>query len=69
MQLGREVINSKEVPAYVLPKMKSFLESNGPWQQLVSLKNIVLHSMEENISVNFDNIAITAFKPTMKKQI
>src|ERR1041384_7514258 len=36
MQLGREVMNAKEVPVYVLPKMKSYLENNGPWSQLVS---------------------------------
>jgi pyrroloquinoline quinone biosynthesis protein B len=45
MQLGREVMNSKEVPVYVLPKMKKFLEENGPWGQLVSLKNIKLMEM------------------------
>jgi pyrroloquinoline quinone biosynthesis protein B len=42
MQLGREVMNTKEVPVYVLPKMKNFLETNGPWSQLVTLKNISL---------------------------
>lgn len=42
MQLGREVMNAKEVPVYVLPKMKSYLENNGPWSQLATLKNISL---------------------------
>ncbi|HWY12788.1 MAG TPA: MBL fold metallo-hydrolase [Bacteroidia bacterium] len=46
MQLGREVMNTKEVPVYVLPKMKSFLESNGPWSQLVTLKNISLIQLD-----------------------
>lgn len=41
-QFGREVMNTKEIPVYVLPKMKTFLEMNGPWSQLVNLKNISL---------------------------
>jgi pyrroloquinoline quinone biosynthesis protein B len=45
MQLGREVMNSKEVTVYVLPKMKNYLETNGPWSQLVALKNISLYNM------------------------
>ncbi|MEY4867408.1 MAG: hypothetical protein RIT36_307, partial [Bacteroidota bacterium] len=34
MFLGREAMNSKAVPVYAMPKMKSFLENNGPWSQL-----------------------------------
>ncbi len=40
MYLGREAIGAKETLVYAMPKMKSFLENNGPWSQLVSLKNI-----------------------------
>lgn len=62
MQLGREVINAKEVPVYVLPKMKTFLESNGPWQQLVSLKNIAINTLDEKTPLSLaDNIHIEAF--------
>ncbi len=42
MQLGKEVMNAKEVNVYVLPRMKQYLEVNGPWSQLVSMKNIIL---------------------------
>jgi pyrroloquinoline quinone biosynthesis protein B len=41
MQLGREVMNTKDVPVYVMPRMKKFLETNGPWSQLVQLNNIL----------------------------
>ena len=47
MFLGREAMNSKTVPVYAMPKMKSFLENNGPWSQLVTLKNIQLNSLSE----------------------
>ena len=62
MELGREVMNTHEVPVYVLPKMKNFLESNGPWSQLVTLKNIrtVLLTADTPVVVN-NRITITAF--------
>lgn len=46
IQLGREVMNTKEVPVYVLPKMKKYLETNGPWSQLVTLKNVTLIQLD-----------------------
>lgn len=42
MQLGREAMNAKEMTVYVLPKMKNYLATNGPWSQLAMLKNISL---------------------------
>jgi len=53
MQLGREVMNAKEVPVYVLPKLKKFLEDNGPWSQLVSLKNISVHELKADSMQRF----------------
>ncbi len=46
MQLGKEVMNTKDVPVYVLPRLATFLETNGPWSQLVNLKNIDIHRMK-----------------------
>ena len=40
MHLGREVMGAKNIAVYAMPRMKMFLEKNGPWKQLVSLKNI-----------------------------
>jgi len=48
MFLGREVMNSKNVSVYGLPRMKSFIESNGPWNQLVDLKNIELKQLKSD---------------------
>jgi pyrroloquinoline quinone biosynthesis protein B len=45
MYLGREAMNAKDLPVYVLPRMKKFLEMNGPWSQLVRLKNITLRTL------------------------
>lgn len=51
MHLGREVMGAKGVKVYVMPNMKSFLEQNGPWSQLVALHNIDLVPIEDNIGV------------------
>jgi len=63
MQLGREVMNTKNIPVYVLPRMKKYLEENGPWEQLVSLHNIKLYDMaaDGNLDISKD-ISVEAFK-------
>lgn len=50
MYLGREAVNAREIPVYAMPKMKNFLETNGPWNQLVSLSNIQLNLLTENVA-------------------
>jgi pyrroloquinoline quinone biosynthesis protein B len=40
IHLGREVMGAKQVPLFAMPRMKFFLESNGPWDQLVALDQI-----------------------------
>ena len=45
MDFGREVMGTNGVPVYALPKMKTFLETNGPWSQLVSLHNIAIQPL------------------------
>lgn len=56
MYLGRESFNSKNIPVYAMPRMKKFLETNGPWNQLVSLNNIKINSIinESEITVEKD---------------
>jgi pyrroloquinoline quinone biosynthesis protein B len=62
MQFGREVMGTKEIPVYVLPKMKNYLETNGPWSQLVSLHNITLVTLEnEKTVIPASGISIETF--------
>lgn len=42
MYLGKEALNSSEVPVYCMPRMRKFLKNNGPWSQLVQDNNIQL---------------------------
>lgn len=48
MMLGREAQGAEAIPTYVMPRMRSFLESNGPWSQLVTLKNIDLKPLRKD---------------------
>jgi len=45
MNLGREVLGAKGVPVHAMPRFRAFLETNGPWDQLVSLGNIELNPL------------------------
>lgn len=63
MYLGKEVMNSSKIPVYALARMKSFIETNGPWSQLVKLQNIILHEMKENQAISLSpRIKIRALK-------
>ncbi len=62
MELGREVMSTKDLPVYALPKMKTFLETNGPWSQLVTLHNIALQPLQADSTIQLtDQISVTAF--------
>lgn len=45
LHLGREAMGAKEVPVYGMPRMSQFLATQGPWDQLVHLKNIQLNTL------------------------
>lgn len=45
--LGREVMGAKGVRVYAMPRMREFLERNGPWSQLVALHNISLITLAD----------------------
>ncbi len=60
MYLGREAINAKGMPVYAMPRMKKYLSENGPWSQLVTLKNIELISMQnDSTMVLNERISVT----------
>ena len=63
MYFGREALNSKAINVYAMPRMKKFLEQNGPWSQLVSLENIVINELNNNSKISLDsNIIIQPFE-------
>lgn len=54
MYLGREAANSSRMSVYAMPRMQQFLQSNGPWSQLVSLNNIKLMPLQHGVPVMLD---------------
>ena len=62
MYLGREALNAKEIPVYAMPRMHDYLKNNGPWSQLISLKNIQLQEIKADSTIKLtDNISVTPF--------
>lgn len=51
MQLGHEVMGAQNVPVYAMPRMKKYLETNGPWSQLVNFKNIELLALNADSTI------------------
>lgn len=63
MHMGREAAGTQNVPVYVMPRFKKYLEMNGPWSQLVSLNNIKLMSLQHKQPVKISaQLSITPFK-------
>ena len=55
LHVGREVMRAKEIPVFAMPKMKKFLETNGPWNQLVQLNNIEIQPMKNDKEIKLAN--------------
>lgn len=62
MYLGKEAMNAHRIPVYAMPRMKLFLEQNGPWSQLVANKNIQVEELsnEKEILLSPD-LKVTPF--------
>lgn len=62
MHLGREVMGANQVPVYAMPRMREFLRANGPWEQLVKLKQIELKRLAAATPVRLNSrIEVTPF--------
>ena len=62
MYFGREALGAHKVPVYVMPKMKQFLESNSPWNQLIDLDNVQLREIFKNKKITISkNLIIVPF--------
>jgi pyrroloquinoline quinone biosynthesis protein B len=60
VQLGREGMGSHGMPVYAMPRMRKFLETSGPWEQLVRLGNIELRPLEAGRPLSLsDRISVT----------
>ena len=59
MYFGRESLGAKNINIRVLPRMNEYLKNNGPWSQLINIKNIELQKIDFNSSLSsLNNITI-----------
>lgn len=62
MFLGKEAMDAKSTTVFAMPKMKTFLNDNGPWNQLVKRENISLQTMTNEIPIALSkSIKVTPF--------
>jgi len=61
MFLGHEAAGAKHVPVYAMPRMKQYLQDNGPWQQLINYKNIELKSLQHQQTEALGQLKVTPF--------
>jgi pyrroloquinoline quinone biosynthesis protein B len=62
IHLGREVMGTQLLTVYAMPRMREFLQDNGPWDQLIRLKNISLRPIEDGVAVQLnERLTITPF--------
>jgi pyrroloquinoline quinone biosynthesis protein B len=54
MHFGREVMGTDNLPVFAMPKMKTFLEENGPWSQLVKLENINIKALKSDSTLSLN---------------
>ncbi|PCJ84770.1 MAG: pyrroloquinoline quinone biosynthesis protein PqqB [Flavobacteriales bacterium] len=62
MYLGKEAMNAANIPVYAMPRMKAFLEENGPWSQLVVNSNIAIQEMSHKKEIQLTpNVRVIPF--------
>jgi len=62
MYFGREALGKQGTKVFAMPKMKTYLEQNGPWSQLVSLQNIDLQKLQNDSTTLLNsNLKVTPF--------
>ena len=63
MYLGRESIGARAVPVYGTDRMLEFLDTNGPWSQLIALGNIERRPLSTARAVTLPGgVQVTAFR-------
>ncbi len=62
MHLGVEGMNATRVPVYAMPRMETFLRNNGPWGQLVTMRNVEIRPLHPQETVELgEDLRVTPF--------
>lgn len=69
MHFGFEAARTDSMPVYAMPDMKAFLETNGPWSQLVNYENIALQPLADGSAVELTaGISVTPFEVPHRRE-
>jgi pyrroloquinoline quinone biosynthesis protein B len=55
MYLGKESVNTSNVPVFCMPRMHHYLSNNGPWDQLVNNENIKINPITRDSLMKITN--------------
>lgn len=66
---GHEAARTSGLLVYAMPEMKSFLENNGPWDQLVRHENVVIRELGNDVAVDLaDDLLVTPFEVPHRRE-
>jgi len=62
LHMSFEAMSSNKTSVYAMPRMKSYLENNGPWSQMVNFDNIFIEAMQDSSTISLtENIDVMPF--------
>jgi pyrroloquinoline quinone biosynthesis protein B len=63
MYLGKEAANVQQLPLYLMPRMKNYLEQNAPWEALFKNGNLKAQAIRNHDRLPLgDSLSIQVFK-------
>ena len=69
MHLGHEASSASLMPVYAMPRMREFLSTNGPWDQLVRYENVRLEALADSQTVGLsETLSVTPFLVPHRKE-
>ena len=70
INFGLEILNTKKVPVYVMPRMKDYIESSSIFNQLINNENINLTLLSDNKIFNINrDLSIKPFKVPHRNEL
>ena len=62
LDLGTKIMDMSNIPIYAMPRMKSFLENNAPFNFLIESENIIINNIDNNEMINLsDQVSLSPF--------
>ncbi len=62
MHFGHEAMGAKNIPVYAMPRMREYLSTSGPWDQLIRYENIAMRKMRDGETLNLGKqLRVTPF--------